>query len=239
MHGHKRHEQSHEGGPGYGPGFPSGGPTTTASAEPSGAGAGDGEEDGAALTDSVPASAATAVSGPDSAARCSAGGPRSGAATCGRRSSPSSPRSRCTATRSSPSSPSGAGASGDPAPGSVYPTLQVMEDQGLVTADKSEGRRVFSLTDEGRAAADAAGDGPAPWEEAARGADRSLVDLRGLMGEVGAAIMQVGRAGIRPARSRRWARSSAETRRRIYLVLADGGDRGSRLRATPASTGSA
>ena len=85
-----------------------------------------------------------------------------------------------------------------PSPGSVYPTLQVMEDQGLVTADKTEGRRVFSLTDEGRAAADAAGDGPAPWEEAARGADRSLVDLRGLMCEVGAAIMQVGQAGIRP-----------------------------------------
>ena len=36
-----------------------------------------------------------------------------------------------------------------PSPGSVYPTLQVMEDQGLVTADKSEGRRVFSLTAEG------------------------------------------------------------------------------------------
>ena len=82
-----------------------------------------------------------------------------------------------------------------PSPGSVYPTLQAMEDQGLVTADKSEGRRVFSLTDEGRAVAEAAGDGPAPWEEAARGADRSLVDLRGLMVEVGAAIMQVGRAG--------------------------------------------
>ena len=66
-----------------------------------------------------------------------------------------------------------------PSPGSVYPTLQALEDQGLVTADQSEGRRVFSLTDEGRAEAEAAGDGPAPWETAARGADRSLVDLRG------------------------------------------------------------
>jgi DNA-binding PadR family transcriptional regulator len=108
-----------------------------------------------------------------------------------------------------------------PSPGSVYPTLQAMEDQGLVTASKSEGRRVFSLTDEGRAAAEAAGDGPAPWEDAARGADRSLVDLRGLMFEVGAAIMQVGRAG-----SERQVKAVGEilteTRRRIYLVLADG-----------------
>ena len=55
-----------------------------------------------------------------------------------------------------------------PSPGSVYPTLQAMEDQGLVTADKSEGRRVFSLTEAGRAVAEEAGDGPAPWEDAAR-----------------------------------------------------------------------
>ncbi|MGA3146688.1 MAG: PadR family transcriptional regulator [Acidimicrobiales bacterium] len=110
-----------------------------------------------------------------------------------------------------------------PSPGSVYPTLQVMEDQGLVTADKSEGRRVFSLTEEGRAAADAAGDGPAPWEEAARGADRSLVDLRGLMGEVGAAIMQVGQAGS-DRQVKAVGEILSETRRRIYLVLANGSD---------------
>ncbi len=36
-----------------------------------------------------------------------------------------------------------------PSPGSVYPTLQALEDQGLVTADQAAGRRVFSLTDEG------------------------------------------------------------------------------------------
>jgi len=108
-----------------------------------------------------------------------------------------------------------------PSPGSVYPTLQAMEDQGLVTAAKSEGRRVFSLTDEGRAAAAAAGDGPAPWEDAASGADRSLVGLRGLMFEVGAAIFQVARAG-----SEQQIGAVGEilddTRRRIYLVLADG-----------------
>ncbi len=108
-----------------------------------------------------------------------------------------------------------------PSPGSVYPTLQAMEDQGLVTAAKSEGRRVFSLTDEGRAAADAAGDGPAPWEDAARGADRALVDLRGLMFEVGAAIFQVARAGSEP-QINAVAEILTDTRRRIYLVLADG-----------------
>jgi DNA-binding PadR family transcriptional regulator len=108
-----------------------------------------------------------------------------------------------------------------PSPGSVYPTLQALEDQGLVTADKSEGRRVFRLTPEGKTEAEAAGDGPAPWEVASRGANRSLVDLRSLMGEVAAATMQVGRAGSE-SQVKSVADILAETRRRIYLILADG-----------------
>jgi DNA-binding PadR family transcriptional regulator len=108
-----------------------------------------------------------------------------------------------------------------PSPGSVYPTLQAMEDQGLVTADTSEGRRVFSLTDEGREAAAAVAEGPAPWEDAARGADRSLVDLKSLIGEVLAALMQVGRAGATD-QIKAAADVLTDTRRRIYLILADG-----------------
>jgi DNA-binding PadR family transcriptional regulator len=108
-----------------------------------------------------------------------------------------------------------------PSPGSVYPTLQALEDQGLVTADKSEGRRVFSLTDEGRAEAEAAGDGPPPWEDAARSANRSLVDLKGLMFEVGAAIVQVARAGD-DEQIRAVGEILADSRRRIYLILAEG-----------------
>jgi DNA-binding PadR family transcriptional regulator len=108
-----------------------------------------------------------------------------------------------------------------PSPGSVYPTLQALEDQGLVSAHKSDGRRVFSLTDDGRAAAAAAGDGPAPWEDAASDADRSLVDLQSLMFEVGAAIMQVGRAGSKH-QIKAVGEILTDTRRRIYLVLADG-----------------
>ncbi len=108
-----------------------------------------------------------------------------------------------------------------PSPGSVYPNLQAMEDQGLVTADKAEGRRVFSLTAEGRTAAEEVADGPKPWERAARGADRSLVDLRGLMVEVAAATMQVGRSGSEN-QVKTVGEILADTRRRIYLVLADG-----------------
>ena len=108
-----------------------------------------------------------------------------------------------------------------PSPGSVYPTLSALEDQGLVAADKAEGKRVFALTPEGRVEAEAAGDGPAPWEEAAAG-DRPVADLRGLMVQVAKATMQVGQAGTN-SQIKAVGEILTDTRRRIYLVLADGG----------------
>ena len=90
-----------------------------------------------------------------------------------------------------------------------------------MTATTAGGRRVFSLTDEGRAAAEAVGDGPAPWDVAARRANRSMVDLGGLIFEVGAAIIQVGRAGA-GSQVKAVADILTDTRRRIYLVLAEG-----------------
>ncbi|TAK34296.1 MAG: PadR family transcriptional regulator [Chloroflexota bacterium] len=38
-----------------------------------------------------------------------------------------------------------------PSPGSIYPTLQMLEDQGYVTSMSQDGKRVYSITDEGRA----------------------------------------------------------------------------------------
>ena len=107
-----------------------------------------------------------------------------------------------------------------PSPGSVYPTLSALEDQGLVTADSSAGRRVFALTPEGRTEAEAAGDGPTPWEEAA-GGDRSVVDLMNLMVQVMKATKQVAQAGS-PGQIRTVGEILTDTRRKIYLVLADG-----------------
>src|SRR5215831_18041163 len=37
-----------------------------------------------------------------------------------------------------------------PSPGSVYPTLQMLEDLGYVTSTQQEGKKVYSITDEGR-----------------------------------------------------------------------------------------
>ncbi len=107
-----------------------------------------------------------------------------------------------------------------PSPGSVYPTLQALEDQGLVTADKAEGKRVFSLTDQGRTEAEAAADGPAPWEDVARDADTGVQGLRGLMVQVLKATQQVAHAGTNQQIAT-VAGILTETRRKIYLVLAD------------------
>jgi DNA-binding PadR family transcriptional regulator len=41
-----------------------------------------------------------------------------------------------------------------PSPGSVYPTLQLLEDEGLVRSVQEGDRRVYELTDAGRAQAD-------------------------------------------------------------------------------------
>jgi DNA-binding PadR family transcriptional regulator len=38
-----------------------------------------------------------------------------------------------------------------PSPGTVYPTLQWLEDEGLVRSEEQEGKKVYHITDAGRA----------------------------------------------------------------------------------------
>ncbi len=53
-----------------------------------------------------------------------------------------------------------------PSPGSVYPTLQLLGGEGLIVSESEGGKKLFSLTEAGRTAAE---DGPeAPWEGAPR-----------------------------------------------------------------------
>jgi DNA-binding PadR family transcriptional regulator len=106
-----------------------------------------------------------------------------------------------------------------PSPGAIYPTLQQLEDEGLVHADEQEGRKVYSLTDEGRAAVSSAGDTP-PWERFERRIDDDLVGLRDVGFQVGAAVMQVARAGSR-SQVVKTREILEEARRQIYQILAD------------------
>lgn len=106
-----------------------------------------------------------------------------------------------------------------PSPGSVYPTLQLLEDEGLIASASEGGKKLFSLTDEGRTAAEA---GPeAPWEEASRGVDWEVLgEIRqagfGLM----EAFSQVWKTGSKEQREKALAVIN-DARKKLYLILAD------------------
>jgi DNA-binding PadR family transcriptional regulator len=105
-----------------------------------------------------------------------------------------------------------------PSAGSVYPTLQQLEDEGLVRSAEVDGRRVYSLTDEGReAAAEAPGPGP-DWFGAEQ--DGDSVDVRRLALQLAGASMQVRKMGSPKAQQQ--ARDVlVDARRRLYRILAD------------------
>ena len=107
-----------------------------------------------------------------------------------------------------------------PSPGSVYPALQQLEDEGLVRVEKAEGRKVAHLTDEGEAYVrehrEELGN---PWEAAAEDYGEDLLELRDLIGQVATATAQVMQAGnnsqISEAR-----RLLSDTRKQLYRILA-------------------
>ena len=82
-----------------------------------------------------------------------------------------------------------------PSPGSVYPTLQLLVDEGLISAEESNGRKTYSLTEEGQQDADAGGDKPAPWEAPAarESGGRGALPKAGI--DLAQAAAQVGRSG--------------------------------------------
>ena len=108
-----------------------------------------------------------------------------------------------------------------PSPGSVYPTLQQLQDEGLVRGEEGEGgRRIFHLTESGTEAAKAAtADGP-PWEPLAAERDVPELELRNLVFQVMGAARQVVHAGD-PAQLEQAMEVLRETRRRLYRILAD------------------
>src|SRR5215207_3395293 len=105
-----------------------------------------------------------------------------------------------------------------PSPGSVYPALSQLEDEGLVRAEETAGRRLFTLTDEGRTyVTDHADELGTPWEQV--GGGEHTAELRTLVFGVGAAVMQVVQAGTE-AQVAEAAKVLEETRRSLYRILA-------------------
>ena len=58
-----------------------------------------------------------------------------------------------------------------PSPGSVYPHLQMLEDEGMVGSSEQDGTRTFHLTEAG--VAEAAGGAPLPWQASGESDDQS------------------------------------------------------------------
>lgn len=104
-----------------------------------------------------------------------------------------------------------------PSPGSVYPTLQFLEDEGLARSVETDGKRVYELTDEGRAetASRLEDAGGPPWAGAAQGGG-----LRHAVTQLHAAARQVGTAGDE-GQVQRAVEIVTEARKALYRLLAE------------------
>ncbi|MEV4256406.1 PadR family transcriptional regulator [Spirillospora sp. NPDC049652] len=108
-----------------------------------------------------------------------------------------------------------------PSPGAVYPALQQLADEGLVASDEDAGRRVYRLTDEGRAYTEAHADElNEPWARMAPEFPEGVPDLFKAIAGTGAAAVEVLRSGT-PDGVGRAVEILTEARRDLYRILAE------------------
>jgi DNA-binding PadR family transcriptional regulator len=108
-----------------------------------------------------------------------------------------------------------------PSPGSVYPTLQQLEDEGLVEGTDEEGRRILRLTESGRCyVAEHPDELAATWQAFDEPAGQTH-ELKPVIGQVMAAVWQIIMSGNRQQQAEA-AEILADTRRRLYGLLAEG-----------------
>jgi DNA-binding PadR family transcriptional regulator len=108
-----------------------------------------------------------------------------------------------------------------PSPGSVYPALQQLEDEGLIQAETPEGgRKRYALTAEGREYVTAHADEVrAPWDDVASSVGTDAIELRRLIAAVAAAAVQVAQVGT-GAQVAQSQQILTDTRRKLYAILA-------------------
>jgi DNA-binding PadR family transcriptional regulator len=110
-----------------------------------------------------------------------------------------------------------------PSPGSVYPTLAQLEDEGLIRGIERDGTKLFELTDQGREHVEKHGSGQAPWEEDEGFDGGSLPEMASLIIQIGKAAWQVAQVGDE-RQVERARQTLAETRRALYGILAEDSD---------------
>lgn len=108
-----------------------------------------------------------------------------------------------------------------PSPGSIYPALSQLEDEGLLDIEKVAGRKTATLTNAGaeyvRDHRDELGD---PWAAVNAGVGDQAIDLRDLVGQLMGAAGQVAMVGT-PEQARRAGEVLTEARRALYRILAE------------------
>ena len=108
-----------------------------------------------------------------------------------------------------------------PSPGSIYPALSQLEDEGLVIIDKVAGRKTARLTEEGTAYVtenrDELGD---PWADVKNDVGAQAIDLRALVGQLTGAVAQVATVGT-PEQATKAADVLTEARKSLYRILAE------------------
>jgi DNA-binding PadR family transcriptional regulator len=107
-----------------------------------------------------------------------------------------------------------------PSPGSVYPTLAQLEDEGLIRSAEAEGARRFEITDAGREHLETRADEPEPWKPADEEGENAIAELAPLVIQIGKAAWQVASVGDDAQRARA-TEVLAEARRALYRILAE------------------
>jgi DNA-binding PadR family transcriptional regulator len=103
-----------------------------------------------------------------------------------------------------------------PSPGSIYPTLQLLEDEGLIVSEETGGRKRFTLTDTGREEAATAGQ---PWQDFDQSRIAEMQQFREAGFGIMQALQQVSSAGNADQR-RQALEIMTETKRKLYAILA-------------------
>ena len=107
-----------------------------------------------------------------------------------------------------------------PSPGSIYPTLQQLEDEGLVRADEEAGRRTFTLTNEGRSYVEEHSDEAGSlWQGLADSSEDDNA-FKPLIGQVASAVWQIVAMGT-PEQQAKGREALIDLRRKLYTILAE------------------
>lgn len=111
-----------------------------------------------------------------------------------------------------------------PSPGSVYPTLQQLEDEGLVVAGAPDGRRTYRLTEEGRSYAEEHADElAAPWQAFAQNPDEDADEhgVKPVVGQLMGALWQIMATGT-PDQQSAAREALVDLRKTLFQILVEG-----------------